>query len=219
MKFLIVGYGRVGRRTAQVLAKEGHEVIVNDLDPEEVERARAEGFETIHGDAERDGVLERVDLGTVDAVGALTSDLNTNFAVCTVGNHFGCRTVMRIDDDYRQEIYERYAGDVDEVIYPERLGAAGAKTALLGGDFNVVGELAEHLQMLSVTIAAESPAVGKRVSEVKLPGGANIYAHGNRGEPMQIPLPTTTINPGDRLAVIANQESLEAVTEQLMGAT
>lgn len=217
MKFLIVGFGRVGRRTAQVLDSEGHEVIVVDIDPEKTDRARELGFETIEGDAGRDEVLERIDLSDVDAVGALTSDLNINFAVCTVGNHYDCRTVMRIDDDYREEIYRKYAGEVDEVIYPERLGAAGAKTALLGGNFNVVVDLAERLQMLSVTVPDESPAVGRRVSEIDLPEGSNIYAHGTKGEPMRIPLPTTTIGPGDRLAVIATQESLGAVTERLVG--
>lgn len=217
MKFLIVGFGRVGRRTAEVLHSEGHEVVVVDSDPDKADRARELGFETIEGDASRDDVLEQFDLEGIDAVAALTSDLNVNFTVCTVGNHYGARTVMRIDDDYREEIYEKYSAEVDEVIYPERLGAAGAKTALLGGNFNVVVDLAERLQMLSVTVTDTSPAVGMRVSEIELPEGSNIYAHGTKGEPMRIPLPTSTIGPGDRLAVIATQESLGTVTEQLVG--
>jgi len=76
-----------------------------------------------------------------------------------VGTHHGCRTVLRIDEDYREDIYEKYAEEVDEIIYPERLGAAGAKTALLGGDFNVVADLAENLQLTVLEIRDGSPAV------------------------------------------------------------
>ena len=217
MKFLIVGFGRVGRRTAQLLDSEDHEVIVIDINPEKAQRARDLGLTTIEGDATKDDILEGLDLDEIDGVGALTTDLNVNFAVCTIANHYGCRTVLRIDDDYREEIYKKYASEVDEVIYPERLGAAGAKTALLGGNFNVVVDLAEKLQMLSVTVTDQSPAVGLRVTEVDLPTGSRIYAHGTKNEPMRIPLPTTTIGPGDRLAVIATQETISAVTEQLIG--
>lgn len=220
MDVLITGAGRVGIRTARVLQEEGHRVVVIEKDPERAERAKEQGLETYEGDAENDDdVIEAVDMESIDAVGALTGDLNANFAVCTVGNHYGCRTVMRIDDDYREEIYEKYASEVDEVVYPERLGAAGAKTALLGGDFDVIADLAEQLQMLSLTIPADSPLLGRRVNNINLPGDARIYAHGEHGKPMRIPLPGTEIEPGDRVAIIADQESLSDVNEQLLGAS
>ncbi len=97
MKFVIVGYGRVGIRTARILREEGHDVIVVDTSPEKIKRAQKAGFETIEGDASEDSVLEQAGLDTVDAVGGLTGDLNVNFAACMIGKHHGCRTVLRID--------------------------------------------------------------------------------------------------------------------------
>lgn len=217
MKVLIVGIGRVGMRTARVLHEEGHDVLAIDIDEVKVERCRQFGIETIAGDAATDAVIESIEIETFDAVAALTSDLNVNFAVCMVGNHHGCRTVIRIDDDYREEIYRRYAADVDEVVYPERLGAAGAKTALLGGTFHVIADLAEELQMLSITIEPGSPVVGRRISELELPNGARVYAHGPADAPMQIPLPGTELNAGDRVAVIAERTSAAVVNNALAG--
>ncbi|WP_336364481.1 potassium channel family protein [Halalkalicoccus salilacus] len=217
MKFVIVGYGRVGMRTARILHEEGHEVTIVDNDPEKVKRARSAGFEAVEGDGGNESVLESVGVETADALAGLTGDLNTNFAACSVGTHHGCRTVMRIDDDYREDIYKKYADDVDEIIYPERLGAAGAKTALLGGDFNLVADLTERLQLTTITVREGSPAIGKRVSEVDLPSGARIYAHGAAGTSMTIPMPRTTIEAGDRVAVIVEQESVEGVRAALLG--
>lgn len=217
MKFVIVGFGRVGMRTSRILQSEGHAVVVVETDPEKVVAARDEGFAVIEGDAESEATLERAGLDDSNAVAALTGDLNANYAVCMIAKEYGCRTVLRIDEDYREEIYDTYAEDVDEIIYPERLGAAGAKNALLGGDLNVLSDLTETLTATTVDVASNSPVVGQRVAEVDVPEGARIYAHGRRNEPMTIPLPQTTVQSGDQVAFIATQEALDDLTALLQG--
>ncbi|MDG5777904.1 TrkA family potassium uptake protein [Haloarculaceae archaeon H-GB2-1] len=217
MKYVIVGFGRVGQRTARTLRTEGHDLFIVELDPDKARRARKEGFDVVGGDGSQEEVLIEAGIEDADAIGALSGDLNTNFSACMVGKHYGCRTIMRIDEDYREEIYEKYAEDVDEVIYPERVGAAGAKTALLGGDFNVLADLTEQLSVGTVSIPDGSPVVGKRVVEIDLPGDARIYAHGRRDESMSIPLPKDVIEAGDSLAITATPQDIDAIRAQLRG--
>jgi len=217
MKFVIVGFGRVGMRTARTLDSEGHEVVVVEQDRERAERAEGEGFVVIEGDGADERVLAEAGLDDTDAIAGLTSDVNTNFSACVAGEKHGCRTVLRVSEDFSEGLYEKYTDDVDEVIYPERLGAAGAKTALLGGNFNVIADLAQELSIASVVIPEGSPVVGTRVIEVDLPGEAQIYAHGRRNESMTIPLPQTTIEAGDSVAVMADPESLPDVRATLRG--
>jgi trk system potassium uptake protein TrkA len=217
MRFVIVGYGRVGARTARVLKEEGHDVVVVENDEQKVERARRAGFEVVDGDGSNESVLERADVSRADAIGGLTGDPNTNFAACMIGREFDCRTVMRISEDYREEIYEQYAKDVDEVIYPERLGAAGAKTALLGGNFNALGDLTERLQLSTVTVPDGAPIVGSRVSDIDLGPNARIYAHSHGRQEMTIPLPGTEIHVGDQLALIIDIDAVDEVKSTLLG--
>ncbi len=205
-------------RTARVLGEEGHDVVIVENNREKAERARQEGFEVIEGDGSDENVLTDADLESADAIGGLTGDLNVNFAACMVGKHHGCRTVMRIDEDYREDIYHKFADDVDEVIYPERLGAAGAKTALLGGDFDVIADLTEQLQLTTMRIPDDSPLIGTHIASVELPTDARIYAHGRSRDRLTIPLPGTEIEAGDRVALIAAQDALPAVRERLRGA-
>jgi len=217
MKFIIVGYGRVGRRTSRILRNEGHEVVIVEQDAGRVERARDDGYEVVHGDGGNEEVLTEAGVTDADGVAGLTGDLNTNFSVCVVGEAHDCRTVLRVDEDVSEELYEKYAADVDEIVYPERLGAAGAKTALMGGDFNVLADLTESLSIASVRIPEGSPVVGKRVVAVDLPDTARVYAHGRAHESMTIPLPQTTIEPGDSLAIMADPDDLEDVRAYLRG--
>jgi trk system potassium uptake protein TrkA len=217
MKFVIVGFGRVGMRTARNLQSEGHEVVIVEHDHDKVARAEKEEFVVVEGDGAQEDVLEDAGIEEADAIAALTGDLNTNFAACMVGKHHGCRTVLRIDEDYREEIYEKYAEDVDEIIYPERLGAAGAKTALLGGDFNVLADITEQLSAATIRIPDDSPAIGERVVAIELPADARLYAHGRANEPMTIPLPQTEVRAGDSIAIISHPDSLAAARQQLRG--
>ena len=217
MRFVIVGFGRVGMRTARILQSEGHEVVIIDRDPAKVDRAIEEGFETYRGDGSTEAALDDADLDAADAIGGLTGDLNTNFSVCVIGRAHGCRTVLRVSEDVSDELYEKYADDVDEIIYPERVGAAGAKTALLGGDFNVLADLTENLSVASVRIPEGSPVIGERVVDLSLPGEAHVYAHGSAQESMTIPLPQTTIEAGDSIAIMAEPTVLDDVRASLRG--
>ncbi|PSP20475.1 potassium transporter Trk [Halobacteriales archaeon QH_10_65_19] len=217
MKFVIVGFGRVGMRTARTLWDEGHEVVVIERDRERADRAKNEDFAVIEGDGSDEQVLDQAGLEDTDAIAGLTSDINANFSACVVGEAHGCRTVLRVDEEFSGDLYEKYTGDVDEVIYPERLGAAGAKTALLGGDFNVIADITKGLSVASVEIPDGSPVIGTRVIEVDLPGEARIYAHGRADESMTIPLPQTAIEAGDSVAVMANPEQIPEIRATLRG--
>lgn len=217
MRFVIVGYGRVGARTARVLDEEGHAVTVVDPDTDRVESAASRGLDAVKGDGGDEQVLLEAGLERADALGGLTGDPNVNFAACMVAKEHDCRVVMRIDADYREDIYERYATEVDQLIYPARLGAVGAKTAMLGGNFNALGDLTERLQLLSVHVPEDAPVVGSQVNAVDLGDRGRIYAHGSGGEPMTIPLPGTTVSSGDRLAMLVERELVDEVTTELLG--
>ncbi|MDX1745668.1 MAG: TrkA family potassium uptake protein [Halobacteriales archaeon] len=216
MTIIIVGGGRVGLRTARTLAEEGYGVVIVELDPEKVTRIQDEGFRVIQGDGADENVLEQAGIETAEAIAGLTPDINVNFAACMIGTEYGCRTVLRLDEDYREEIYHKYAEDVDEVIYPERLGAAGAKTALLGGNFNLIADLTERLQLLSVTIPPDAPVIGGSVNELHF-DDARIYAHGREHEPLTIPLPGTRFEANDRVAIIAERGATDRVRSEIIG--
>lgn len=217
MRFIVIGAGRVGLRTARVLKEEGHHVVLVERDADRVRRARGEGFEVVEGDGSREEVLEAAGVDAADAVGALTGDLNTNFAASMIAKYHDCRTVMRIDEDYREEIYRKYAGEVDEVIYPERLGALGAKNALLGGTIRAIADIAHNLQVVELTIQEHSPMRGYSINELELPADALVLAFGKRDGELDLPSPDESLEPGDRVAVLADFDVLDDVRQLIVG--
>ena len=219
MRFVIIGAGRVGLRTARALADSGHDVALVESDTDAGARARDEGFRVVDGDGSLESTLELMDLDAVDAVGALTGDLNDNFAACMIAHQYGCRTVMRIDEDYREDIYRRYADEVDEVIYPERLGAIVTKNALLGGNIRAIADVAQNLQLVELAITEASPMRGYTLSELELPSDTRLLAFGEDAESLALPTPDDTLDLGNRLVILTAFDKLDDVRSLIVGET
>jgi trk system potassium uptake protein TrkA len=217
MQFVIVGAGRVGLRTARVLSEEGHEVSVVEPDAAAIADLADAPFDVVSGDGSREAVLEDAGVAAADAIGALTGDLNANFVTCMIGKAHDCRTVMRIDEDYREEIYREYASEVDEIIYPERLGAIAAKNALIGGNIRAVADIAQGLQVVELEVTDDSPTRGYTISEVSLPANSRLLAFGKQEGALALPDPDAPLELGDRLVVLADFEALADVRRIIVG--
>ncbi|WP_336327741.1 potassium channel family protein [Halovenus sp. HT40] len=217
MQFIILGAGRVGLRTARAIAGTDHEVTLVDPDEEAVERARAEGFTVIHGDAASEEILLEAGIEEADAVGALTGDLNANYAACAIADQYGCRTVMRIDEDYREDIYREHVKEVDQIVYPERLGAIVAKNALTGGNIRAIADIEQSLQIVEFTITNDSPMEDYTLSELELPGTARLIAYGSKGNSLRLPTMDDSLENGDRVVVLGDTENLDEIRQLIVG--
>ncbi len=217
MKFVIVGAGRVGMRTARVLREENHDVTIIDPDATKIERLGEQGFDVVNGDGSNEATLLEQDLDTVDGIAALSGDLVVNFIVCMIGKRHGCRTVLRVDDDDHEYVIGKYAGDVDEVIYPERLGAIAAKNALVGGSVKAVADIARNLQLVELTVTAGSPMRGYSLSELELPADSRVLAFGKKNDRFRLPDMDASLEVGDRIVAIADFDVLREVEQIIVG--
>jgi trk system potassium uptake protein TrkA len=217
MRFVIVGAGRVGRRTARVLTQEGHDVTVVELDGDRAEREPSEAFEVVEGDGSSESDLLSVGVDEADGIAALSGDVTVNLVACLIGKAHGCRTVLRVDDDYREYILTKYAGDVDEVIHPERLGAIAAKNALMGGSVRAIADVAQNIQLVELTVTEESPMRGYTLSELELPADSKLLGFGKRGGSVGLPDEDQSLELGDRVVVIADFDALSDVRQIIVG--
>ncbi|MEO7751579.1 MAG: cation:proton antiporter [Sphingomicrobium sp.] len=72
-KVVIVGFGRVGRMIADMLARHGRDYVAIDADTDAVRSGRAQGLPVLFGDVARGTLVERLKVGNPSAV-VLTMD-------------------------------------------------------------------------------------------------------------------------------------------------
>ncbi len=192
-------------------------MTVIEVDPAARERVRSEGFDVVEGDGSNEDDLLSVGLEDVDALGALSGDVTVNLIACMIAKAHGCRTVLRVDGDYREYVLGKYASDVDEVIYPERLGAIAAKNALMGGSVRAIADVAQNVQLLELTVSEDAPMRGYSLSELELPANARLLGFGKEGESVGLPDADDSLELGDRVVVIADFDSLADVRHLIVG--
>lgn len=212
---VVAGAGRVGLRTTRILREYGHSVTIVERNRDRCETISDEYLATIvEGDATHPDVLRQADLDDADVLVALTGNQGANLGICVAGTRMAdadeIRTVARIED----EGAESYREIVDEVVFPEKLGAAGAANAVIGGDVRAFEEVAGDLRLLEVRVRDGAPAAGKTLSSVSLPQGSLVVSD---EEADRIPRPEMELRPGHRYIVATEPDIAEEVLNLLQG--
>jgi len=131
---VVVGGGRVGRRTATKITERGYTVTIVEADAEKAESLSVPpSSRVVVGDGSDIEVFKEANPTMADVVAALTDDTDTNLAVCELAREVvpEATTVLRINADGEQDY--AYLNHVDNVVYPAAAGASIAATQITGG--------------------------------------------------------------------------------------
>ncbi|WP_267643560.1 potassium channel family protein [Haloarchaeobius amylolyticus] len=212
LRVIVAGGGTVGLRTAELLADRGHSVVLVEPDPVRADRLSDEYVGTvIEGDAARPSILRQAQPDRSDVVAALTDDEATNFAVCMAAQRMAdIRAVMRISEG-EDDLYSEY---VDGVVFPESLGARAAVNEIIVEGVRTLEDIGGDVEVVEVEIAADAPAAGRTLEEVRLPRGSLIVVDsaGNR-----LGGPETVLEPGNRYVVALESDVADEVMNLLRG--
>jgi trk system potassium uptake protein len=208
-----MGCGRVGILLTQELAKAGHEVSVIDKNPAAFDRLPP-GFEakTYVGLGFDRMVLEEAGIKEAEAFIAVSSGDNSNILSARVAReHYHVpKVIARIYDPMRAEIYERLniptvattRWGVKQIMLMLTHPREEIKEALAGGD------------LFRLRLLVPEALVGKKVSELNLDGKIVVVGV-DRGGSGFIPVPSSTFQEGDYVALVVHKDSM-ALLDQIL---
>ena len=135
MNIIIAGAGEVGFHLSKLLAQESHSIVIIDHDKKALGKASHNlDVSTIKGDVTSIKTLEIAGAKKADLLIAVTSSQQTNILSCTIGKKFGIKKcIARISNSEllpRKDTFDLSTIGIDEVIYPEALGANEIKALL-----------------------------------------------------------------------------------------
>ncbi|HEX4905600.1 MAG TPA: TrkA family potassium uptake protein [Acidimicrobiales bacterium] len=220
MHVVIAGAGKVGRYIGNDLAKAGHTVLMLDVSRSAVNAARevAAGVELRVADACELAALERAELGRADVVAAVTGDDKVNLVVSLLAKQeFAVpRVIARVNHPENEWLFNETWGVDVSVSTPHLLTALVEEAVSVGSLVRLLQFEGGKARLEEVTLADDSPAVGKLVSELGMPRDSTLVAI-VRDEHVIVPRGDTPLQAGDEVLVLLTPDSETGVHDVFVG--
>jgi trk/ktr system potassium uptake protein len=185
MYIIVVGGGKVGANLVRSLVGMGHEVTLVEQRRDRFERLEQEfEHQVVPGDATELFVLEQAGITRPpDILVAATGDDEDNIIICQLAREkYGVpKVVARVNDPRNQEHFD-LLGIAPTVCATSSLLALVAHEVPEHGLVHLLELRKENLEIVEVQVDQRSPCLGKALSGVQLPEGAQLIAVVRDGE-------------------------------------
>lgn len=211
MRVVLIGATEVAIHTAELLVKQGHEVVIVDRDREKIDTVSEKldcGF--LHGDGSRPDILREAGPKQTDVLFCLTDSDQANIIASLVGRSLGFKRVVTTIHDPEFETICLELGLEDTLIPARTISRylADLVAGLLAPELSTV--IKAEGRFFTFIAGEEEPVT---VHELKLPAKARVVCYYRDGE-FRIPQEDTELRPGDQVVVIAHRESLEKLRDR-----
>lgn len=217
MRICIAGAGKVGRSIATELASNGHQVVLVDRDPK-VHSLKVAGVTTVQADACEVESLSELNIANCQVMVAATGDDKTNLVVSLLcKTEFGVGKVIARVNHPKNEWMFSEAWGVDTAVSTPRMLSALVEEAVTIGDLVRLMTLRKgEANLVELTLAPESPVVGKCVREVVWPSDTTLLCI-LREHHVITPTGDEPLESGDELLLITIPEQEAALQALLRG--
>jgi trk system potassium uptake protein len=222
MFVIIVGGGKVGTYLARALLGQDHEVVVIEKQARKAQYMAniLDTDVTMVGDGCDPVVLQQAGIARSDVVVADTGDDEDNLVVCLIANkHSKARCIARVNNPKNKMIFES--------VDPDRPITLVSSTEIIldlineyvnAQDYSIITRLRDgDLEVVKLTVGAESPATDKRIGEIGLPRGSIVVAVDRRGDELVIPNGDTVLRALDQVIVMCKRDNRLDVRRAIMG--
>jgi trk system potassium uptake protein TrkA len=219
VKVSIAGGGVVGRFIARDLVANGHNVLIVDSDPALVAKEEPQAnCRWYAGDACEVSTLHRAGFGEADVVVAATGDDEDNLVVSLLSKQeFAVpRVIARVNHPKNLWLFTETWGVDVSVSVPHLLTALVEEAVSVGTLVRLLHLAEGKAGLVEVTLAEDSPADRRKISELGMPRDASVVAV-IRDRRVVVPRGDTSLQAGDEVIALVTEDSEDAVRTILVG--
>lgn len=213
---IVIGLGRVGKRTVREFAEKGEEYLVIDINPPNYDDSETiPNIPFVQGDATRDEVLIKAGINRAKGLIVTTANSATTVFVTLSARVLNPNLFIVARSDYDNDIDKMKRAGADRVVNPYSIG--GQRLANLMVNPNVVDFFETSLRTNENSINIEnillpetSKWIGKTLINMNLRrnSGATIIAVVRDSTPITNPDGTMILQSGDALLTLGTKDQL-----------
>lgn len=215
---VVVGGGKVGYHLTRSLLAESEEVLVIEKDHVKADRIMRElGATVIEGDGAEVAILEQAGAGRADVVAAVTGHDEDNLVIAQVAKRrFNVpRTVARINNPRNEFIFGKLG--IDATVSATEVILSVIRQEIPGHPFVHLLTMQEGgIEFVELQLTEDSPAAGRKLSEVTLPEETSVPLLLRNGTPI-VAGPESVLEPNDRLIALTTSSRESALRRSILG--
>ncbi|HEX4144566.1 MAG TPA: potassium channel protein [Pirellulales bacterium] len=218
---IICGFGRVGQMLAHDLAKANQEFVIIDSNEERVSGARNAGYLVLKGSASDEETLEAAGIGRARVLATVLPDDTTNVFITLSARELNStmEIIARAESPSTEKKLLR--SGATRIVLPALIGATkiaqmilrptaddllqeATGTAYLNDELKAIG-----LEMMEISVQANSPMCDQAIVDLEVSGGCVIVAiRQPNGHCIRNPTSDVKLTAGDVLIILGHQGAL-----------
>ncbi|MDO6589545.1 Trk system potassium transporter TrkA [Loktanella sp. D2R18] len=217
-RIVIIGGGNVGLGVAQALEARTERVRVKVIEKDRsIAEKAADALDrtiVLHGDGLNSGLLEEANIGTADAVLAVTDDDKTNILVSVRAKELGCpMAICLVNDPTLVPLMTPL--NIDAYINPRATTVSSILRHIRHGRVRAVYSIGDaEAEVIEAQVLGTSPIAGQLIKEIDFPEGTKIGGLIKQGKFLK-PTGDTRIEEGDVIAIFAMSPDVPEVERLL----
>jgi trk system potassium uptake protein TrkA len=220
IRIAIAGAGNVGSYVASDLKRKGHDIVMIEQNKEVIDVIREDLADVnwVNGDACELHTLDAAVLSSCEVVVAATGDDEDNLVISLLAKQeFAVpRVVARVNHPDNEWLFTESWG-VDVAVSTPHLLASLVEEAVSVGDLVRLLNLEQgKVALLEVTLAPNSPAVGKTVGDLNMPPDCTLVAV-VRERHVIAPKPETPLQAADEVLALSSPAAEADLKRALTG--
>jgi trk system potassium uptake protein len=218
MFVIIVGGGKTGSNSAELLLKEKHRVVVVDHRPDIIERLRQELPPecVVEGDGSLPSVLEQAGVAEANVVAAVTGEDEANLVVCMLARfEFNVpRVIARVNNPSNAWLFTEEMGVDVALNEPDMMAHLVAEEMSLGDMMTLLKLRKGQYAIVEEKVHPMAIAVGKAIRDLMLPPQCVLAAIIRKGE-LIIPKGDVLLQPADEILAVVHSSEAAALASLL----
>lgn len=210
-RFLIYGAANLGLQVAQELRRHGESILFLEPEAKLADLVRKEGFEVLQGHGTRE-CLRLAAVKEAETLLVLSGDDQANYAVCQTALDMGANSIVaNVNEPARlPEFRELGVRAITPTMLRPLMLAGLARNPDM---FTLLTSTTDERDIREVWL--RNPVfVGRKVSSIVFPGDSLVLTI-HRGDEIRVPHGSTRLQLGDRLTILGDLDSLNAVQRLL----
>lgn len=220
---IVCGYGRMGQMLTQKLQADGQRFIVLDRNPDRINAAQALGYLVYLGNATDEDQLKATGIDRARALATVLPEDAANVFISLTAKELNPQLMVIARGTLPSSEKKLRLAGADEVVLPASIGALRIAHLIShpsavnflskdDGRANLNQMLAEiDIQMNELAVQAESPLVGRTITDVELRGRGTFIIVALRkadGEVIVHPQANEALHEGDIVMIMGHQDDM-----------